>query len=151
MKSLVSEALNKHAPIKKKCALANHADFVTEDLRKAIILRSRLRNFFLNEKSLEPKKAYIKQRNICVSMAKDTHREKASSNKTSGLTKGRNMGAKKVVLFPAINRVKIFLPITRWHSRMCIRIYIFNFRKQETKTIKKQESKKAKETKEEEK
>ena len=32
--------------------------------------RSRLRNTFLKERSLESKKAYNKQRNICVKMVK---------------------------------------------------------------------------------
>ena len=48
----------------------------------------------------------------------------------------------KLVLFPEIGRMKLFLSLTRLHSRMCIRIYIFNFKKQEYK-------KKAKEIKEE--
>ena len=39
----------------------------------------------------------------------------------------------KVVLFPEIGRVKIVLSLTRSHSRMCIRIYIFNFKKQTNK------------------
>ena len=34
------------------------------------MLRFKLRNIFLKEKSLEPKKAYNKQRNICVKMVK---------------------------------------------------------------------------------
>ena len=55
---------NKHASIKKKYIRANHANFVTKALRKAIMLRSRLRNISLKEKSLESKKAYNKQRNI---------------------------------------------------------------------------------------
>ena len=59
-------------------------------------------------------------------------------------------GPKKVALFPEIGRVKIFLSLFRAHSRMCIRIYIFNFKKQQTnKQTKNQKSKKAKETKEE--
>ena len=39
--------------------------------------------------------------------------------------------AKKVVLFPEISQVKILLSLTRTHSWMCIRIYIFNFKKQQ--------------------
>ena len=50
------DALNKYAPIKKKYS-PNHANFVTKDLQKAIMLRSRLWNIFLKEKSLESKKA----------------------------------------------------------------------------------------------
>ena len=60
------EPLNKHAPIKKKYIRANHANFVTKSLQKAIMLRSRLRNIFLKEKSLDCKEAYNKHRNICV-------------------------------------------------------------------------------------
>ena len=37
-------------------------------------------------------------------------------------------GAKKqVVLFPEIGRVKNFLSLTRPHSKVSIKIYIFNF------------------------
>ena len=32
---------------------------------------------------------------------------------------------KRVVLFPEIGRVNFFLSLTRWHGRMCIRIYVF--------------------------
>ena len=55
-------------------------------------------------------------------------------------------GQKKVVLFPEIDWVNFFLSLTRQHSRMCMRIYIFNFKKQRN-----QEYKKVKETKEEKK
>ena len=34
----------------------------------------------------------------------------------------------KVVLFPEICRVKKFLSLTSRHSRLCIRIYIFNLK-----------------------
>ena len=43
------------------------------------------------------------------------------------------MTKKKVVLFPEISQVKAFLSLTRPRSRMFIRIYIFNFRKQTNK------------------
>ena len=33
---------------------------------------------------------------------------------------------KKIVLFPEVDRVKMFLILTRPHSQICIRIYIFN-------------------------
>ena len=60
---------------------------------------------------------------------------------------------KKVVLFPEIGRVKSFLLLTRLHSPICIRTYIFNFKKlfliSKNKQAKKQEYKKVKETKEE--
>ena len=48
-------------------------------------------------------------------------------------------------MLPEIGRVKNFLSLTRPHSRMCIRIYNFTFKKQ----TKKQGLKKGKKTKEE--
>ena len=40
-------------------------------------------------------------------------------------------GKKKVVLFPEIGQANNFLSLTHPHSRMCIRIHIFNFEKQQ--------------------
>ena len=40
-----------------------------------------------------------------------------------------NVEPKKVILFPEITRVKMFLSFIHPHSRVCIRIYIFNFQK----------------------
>ena len=45
-----------------------------------------------------------------------------------------SLGQKKVILFPEIGRVKTFLLLTRPHSQMCIRIYIFYFTKKSKKT-----------------
>ena len=50
----------------------------------------------------------------------------------------------KIVLFLEIGRVKTFLSLTRPHNGMCIRIYIFNFKKQTHKKEKKREYKKRK-------
>ena len=50
---------------------------------------------------------------------------------------------KKVVLFPEIGRVKILLSLTRPHSRMCIRVCIFNFKKTKQNNTK-QKGKKSK-------
>ena len=55
--------------------MQNHANSVTKDLRKGIMLRSRRRNIFLKEKSLELKKTYDKQRNICIRMVKKVKKE----------------------------------------------------------------------------
>ena len=39
--------LEKYAPMKKKYLKANHATFMTKEVRKAIMIRSKLRNKFL--------------------------------------------------------------------------------------------------------
>ena len=40
------------------------------------------------------------------------------------------LGEIEIALFPETGRVKKILSLTRPHSQMCIRIYIFNFKKQ---------------------
>ena len=50
------------------------------------MVRTRLRNIFLKEKSLEPKKAYNKQRNICVSMVKKAKKEHFQNINLSEIT-----------------------------------------------------------------
>ena len=50
------------------------------------MLRTRLRNIFLKEKFLESKKAYNKQRNICVKMVKKAKRESFQNINLSEIT-----------------------------------------------------------------
>ena len=57
------------------------------------------------------------------------------------------LGQQKVVLFLETDRVKKFLSLTRAHSRMCIRIYIFSFKKQTNKKKKTRIEKKQKKLK----
>ena len=64
----VLEVFNKEAPIKKKYLRANEAPFMNRKLKKAIIIRSRLRNTFLKHPTNEKKKNYRKQRNFCISL-----------------------------------------------------------------------------------
>ena len=55
-----------------------------------------------------------------------------------------NVGAKKVILFPEITHVKMFLSFIHPHSWVCVRIYIFN---SPPPSQKKKTNKKNKETK----
>ena len=43
--------LDNCAPLKEKYLWANHATFMTKKVRKAIMIRSKLRNKFLNDKN----------------------------------------------------------------------------------------------------
>ena len=49
---------------------ANHAPFINKTINKEIVKRSRLRNKFLDTKSDIERKAYNKQRNLCVSLVR---------------------------------------------------------------------------------
>ena len=62
----VEKVLNKHAPLKKKSVRANDGPFMTKALRKAIMLRTRLRNMYNKCRTQEKWNAFKKQRNKCV-------------------------------------------------------------------------------------
>ena len=62
------KVLNKEEPIKKTFIRANEALFVTRKLKKAIMVRSSLRNAFLKHPTNKNKKHYGKERNFCVSL-----------------------------------------------------------------------------------
>ena len=57
---------------RKKIVRSNQVPFVTKDLSKEIMKRSRLRNRFLKDKSLENKMLYTQQRNYYVSLLRKT-------------------------------------------------------------------------------
>ena len=64
--AVLNQAIQKHAPIKQRCVRANQAPFINKTINKEIMKRSRLSNKFLNTKSDIDRKAYNKQRNLCV-------------------------------------------------------------------------------------
>ena len=64
------EILNKHAPMKQKYLRANQGRFMTKDLHKAIVKRSRLRNKFLRDGTEISREEYKKQRNLSVILLK---------------------------------------------------------------------------------
>ena len=74
LKICFMELLNKIAPLKNKFLRANHSNFVTKEVSKAIMLRTKLRNKFLKKKTLESRAKNNKQRNICVSLIKKAKR-----------------------------------------------------------------------------
>ena len=66
------DALNKHAPRKKKHARGNQMPFFNKELSKVIMTRIKLRNIFLQNKSEETRIRYTKRRNFCVSLLRKT-------------------------------------------------------------------------------
>ena len=47
------DAINKHAPLKRKYIRANHAEYMDKELSQAIMKRSKLRNDYLKHRSEE--------------------------------------------------------------------------------------------------
>ena len=66
------DTLNLFAPIKKKYARGNQMSFMTKDLSKEMMTRSRLRNKYLKDKTEENRLLYTQQRNKCVSLLRKT-------------------------------------------------------------------------------
>ena len=62
------KSLDYYAPPKKSYIRENQAPFMTTELNKEIMTRSRLRNKFLRFRSEENKKAYNEQRYCCVTV-----------------------------------------------------------------------------------
>ena len=73
--SILREVLDKHAPIKKKSLRANNSPFMTKQLRKMIMNRSRYKNTFFKSKTIENWEIYRKARNECVKLTKKVKRE----------------------------------------------------------------------------
>ena len=69
------DILNKHAPMKQKYLRANEGRFMTKDLHKVIMERSRLRNKFLRDRTDISREKYKKQRNLCVSLLKKAKKD----------------------------------------------------------------------------
>ena len=70
--SLLMEVLNRHAPIKTKYLRGNNQPFMTKELRKEHMKRSRLKNIYLNNRNEANVMAYKRQRHKCVFLLKKT-------------------------------------------------------------------------------
>ena len=62
---------NKHAPLKKKFISHNNNPFMTKDLRKQIMVQSKLRNIFNKNRNYENWCKYKRQRNLPKSFTKN--------------------------------------------------------------------------------
>ena len=78
-KSLFVEVVEKCAPLKRKVLRGNQAPFMTKELSKEFMVRSRLRNKFNKHKTTENWKAYKAQRNKCVTVRRKSIKEHFSS------------------------------------------------------------------------
>ena len=89
-KETILSNFNKYGPIEKKCIRANEAPFMTKNLHKEIMKRSRLRNKYLKFKSLTDRTKYSIQRNFCEKLLRITKKKyfnkldtkKVNDNKT---------------------------------------------------------------------
>ena len=69
-KVALDEAIQRHAPLKKRYVQAAQAPFMNKKINKEIMKMLRLRNKFLNRKGDIDRKTYNKRRNLCVSLVR---------------------------------------------------------------------------------
>ena len=72
--------------MKKWSVRANQAPFINKKINKEIMKSSRLRNKFLNTKSDIDRKAYNKQRNLCVRLIRSEKKNFFSNINTFDIT-----------------------------------------------------------------
>ena len=64
--------LDKHSPKKMKYIPSNNCNFMTKELRKAIMSRLKLTKKLLKTRNEESKRRFNRQRNFCVSLLHKT-------------------------------------------------------------------------------
>ena len=88
--SILRELLDKHAPVKKKTLRANHSPFMTKSLRKMIMHRSRCKNAYFKNKTVENWEKYRKLRNDCVKFTKKAKKEYFQNLNSKSLNDNKN-------------------------------------------------------------
>ena len=85
---------------KRKLAPGNQMPFITEDVSKAILKKSGLRNNFLKNRTEQGKTLYTTQKNYCVSLLKKTKKKCfANLNKKDILDKKTFLEDNKTIIF----------------------------------------------------
>ena len=67
--------LNKQAPLKKKFLRHNNNPFMTKNLRKQMMVRSKLRNNYNKNRNYENWCKYKRQRNLYLNLLRKTKKE----------------------------------------------------------------------------
>ena len=80
------DIFDRHAPLKLKYVRSNQVPFMTKELRKAGMTRSKLRNEFNKIKTKSAESAYTKQRNLCTYLFRKAKRDYYSTLDTSNVT-----------------------------------------------------------------
>ena len=80
------DIFDRHAPLKQKYVRSNQVPFMTKELRKAVMIRSKLRSDFNKIKTKSTESAYKKQRNLCTYLFRKAKRDYYSTLEPSNVT-----------------------------------------------------------------
>ena len=86
---IFSEVLNYHAPLKQKSVRGNHAPFMTRELSKAIMTKSKVKNSYVKWPSRENFVAYKKAKDKCNSLTRKAKRTFFKEATKSGVMSNR--------------------------------------------------------------
>ena len=75
LSEIFSEVLNYRVPLKQKSVRGNHASFMTRELSKAIMTKSKVKNSYVRWPSRENCIAYKKAKNKCNSLTREAKRK----------------------------------------------------------------------------
>ena len=89
LSEIFSEVLNYHAPLKQKSVRGNHAPFMTRELSKAIMTKSKVKNSYVKWPSRENFVAYKKAKNKCNSLTRKAKRKFFKEATKSGVMSNR--------------------------------------------------------------
>ena len=102
-KQTVFNIFNKYALIKKKYVRANEAPFMTKELHKAVMKRSRLRNKFLKDRTENNQKNFKLQRNFCKKLLRTTKKSYYSNLDIKKVTDNKIFWKKIIPFFTKNN------------------------------------------------
>ena len=102
---IVLNLLSSQIPSTKRMVRANQMVFMNKEIYKAIMVRSRLRNKFLKERTAFSREAYNKQRNFCVKLIRESkikyfgnlNVKDITDNKKFWKTVGSNFSSKRPI------------------------------------------------------
>ena len=88
--SIFLNALNIYAPLKTKMLRFNNSAFMTKNLRKEIMKRSKLKNNFNKNRNHENWCKYKTQRNYCVNLLRKSKKQYFSNINISDVTDSKS-------------------------------------------------------------
>ena len=88
--SIFLNALNIYAPLKTKMLRFNNSAFMTKNLRKEIMKRSKLKNNFNKNRNHENWCKYKTQRNYCVNLLRKSKKQYFSNINVSDVTDSKS-------------------------------------------------------------
>ena len=72
---ICTDVLDKHAPQRKRYLRSNHKPFMNNQISKAIMTKTRLRNRFLKNRSNGSRDPFRKRRNLCVGLLRKSKKD----------------------------------------------------------------------------